>query len=75
MNAEIMELWLIVKCPHCHRPQVRNKYVMHNQVYWFTPVRPIYCTHCAKPYKIDAKLKRIDDADVPERKEAQTANV
>jgi hypothetical protein len=30
MNAKVKELWLIVECPNCLRPQVMNIFVKDN---------------------------------------------
>lgn len=32
MEAEAKELWVIVECPHCNRPQTVNRYIKDNQV-------------------------------------------
>jgi transcription elongation factor Elf1 len=46
MKALVKELWFVVECPHCHRPQVVNKPVVDGKVP--DPMRPRYfvCEYC-----------------------------
>ena len=58
--AIVKEIWLIVECPHCHRPQIINKYVRYNtqeelEIVAEIEVRERYCTICSKPYKLKLK--------------------
>ena len=32
MEAKAKELWVIVECPHCNRPQPVNRYIKDNVV-------------------------------------------
>lgn len=54
MQAKIKELWLIVECPHCQRPQVKCfGYVDGNgKVFNLDEVRILNCKVCAKRYEL-----------------------
>jgi transcription elongation factor Elf1 len=69
MNAKVRELWLIVECPNCQRPQIVNKYVKDNAVIRLLQTRYMTCTMCEKNYFV--KLEELDtELDRPDEKPA-----
>ena len=61
MNGTIKELWLIVECPHCKRPKVKNRYISKDTLV----VKPldVRCDFCDKPFTIDLKVLTIESMD------------
>jgi transcription elongation factor Elf1 len=57
-NAVVKELWMIVECPHCHRPQVVNKYVKDNAAVCLLQTRYVTCDMCDKNYFV--KLEEME---------------
>lgn len=50
-KASLKGLWLIVECPHCHSPQVVNRWIGAEMgMYGFEAVRPRECEQCEQPY-------------------------
>lgn len=50
MKAKIKELWLIVECPECFRPQVVSRHVSNNAIIHLLKARYIICDRCDKNY-------------------------
>jgi hypothetical protein len=69
MNAKVKEVWLIVECPHCMRPQIVNKFVKGNAVINLTRPRYMSCTICNKNYFVEL-CEMETDLDRPPEKEA-----
>jgi hypothetical protein len=61
MIASIKEFWLIVECPHCQRPQVKNRFVSRNTVI----IKPIdiICEMCDTMFTIDLKVMKHESLD------------
>ncbi len=57
LPARVDGLWLIVECPHCHRPNVVNKYVVQNMLYSLFDVKTYTCRVCGGAYQIKLELK------------------
>jgi hypothetical protein len=49
-DAKITGLWFIVECPHCHVPQVVNKWVKDNAAINLLKTRYVNCQMCSEPY-------------------------
>jgi transcription elongation factor Elf1 len=56
--ATVKELWLIVECPHCHRPQVVPKYVGKGQVYDLDKREEQRCGICGKMFGVVLEARR-----------------
>jgi transcription elongation factor Elf1 len=70
MNAKVKELWLIVECPDCMRPQVVNKYVKDNAVVRLLQTRYVSCDMCNTNFFV--KLEELEtDLDRPLEKVAE----
>jgi transcription elongation factor Elf1 len=68
MNAIVKELWLIVECPKCMRPQVVNKYVKDNAVINLLRPRYVSCSICSTNFFVE--LEELNtDLDRPPEKE------
>ena len=50
MKAKIKELWLILECPECFRPQVVSRHVTNNAVIHLLKADHIICDLCDKNY-------------------------
>ena len=52
MEANVKMVWLVIECPHCHAPQVVNKYIHKNKIY--DPFRKMVktCQFCDKEYYV-----------------------
>ena len=62
MRTPIKELWIIVECPHCHRPQAINRWwVAGGLVYNLAEARERNCKVCEKPYKIEYEIIESED--------------
>ena len=60
MDAKVRELWLIVECPHCLRPQVFRKHVMENTVISLTKTRYMTCEFCGDSFFIELEEKEVE---------------
>jgi transposase-like protein len=69
VNAKVRELWLIVECPHCMRPQIVNKFVTDNAVVRLLQTRYVECTVCNKNYFVELKEMDTDLDRSLEKKE------
>ena len=49
---------MIVECPHCHRPQVVNKYVKDNAAVCLMQTRYVTCDVCDKNFFV--KLEEME---------------
>jgi transposase-like protein len=54
-SAKIVNLWLIVECPHCGAPNIVRKGVFHNSVIELCKTRFEECENCGKGYFIEVK--------------------
>ena len=55
MDAKVRELWLIVECPKCLRPQVLHKHVMDNKIVNLKQTRYMTCEYCDEGYFVELK--------------------
>lgn len=61
MKGEIKEVWLIVECPKCHRPQVKNKFVHDNVVRFMKLKWDMTCDICDESFYVEPELIESDD--------------
>jgi len=61
MKAKVKELWLIVECPHCLRPQTIFKYVLKDTVVNLFAPRAYQCEMCDGTFMITIKGENFDD--------------
>ena len=57
MRAKVIAFWIVVECPHCHKPQVINKWTQNGVVYDFESVRSYECDLCENPYEFRLQVK------------------
>jgi len=63
VSAKIKEIWFIVECPHCHRPQTKNRFI-HDNIIKIKPIN-IECEMCLQTFTIDLKVS--DDKSMDNR--------
>jgi len=54
--GKIKEVWLILECPHCQRPNVKNKFVDLYKVQPLEKPFQMQCPVCHKTYTVDTRI-------------------
>jgi hypothetical protein len=62
MKASVIAFWVIVECPHCHKPQSVGKWVRDNTVYDFDTAVSHECDLCDNPFEFRLQVEeKLDD--------------
>ena len=55
MFGKVKELWLIVECPECLRPNTVSKYILKDTVLRLLEPMTCNCGICDTPFKVELK--------------------
>jgi len=55
MQGKLKELWLIMECPNCQRPNTANKYVLDGKILRLLEPMSCNCPICETSYTIVLK--------------------